>query len=71
MKTVLKSDKQKLKRKLLKIEKRGLLLYKAYLTEQFINAADNKSKKKYSRYIEDLVVATDIKIQKIDKKLKR
>lgn len=71
MKTVSKSDKQKLKRKLLKIEKSGLLSYRAYLTEQFVNAADNKSKKKYSRYIEDQVVATDLKIEKIGKKLKR
>ncbi|MFK8037466.1 MAG: hypothetical protein AB8B74_04200 [Crocinitomicaceae bacterium] len=65
----LKEEKQKLKRKLLKLELKGLLSYKEYLTAQYIDAADKKSKKKYSRYIEDQAIATEKKIEKIAAKL--
>ncbi|MFK8045414.1 MAG: hypothetical protein AB8B72_07960 [Crocinitomicaceae bacterium] len=67
----MKAEKQKLKRKLLKIELKGLMAYKEYLTKQYIDSADKKSKKKYSRYIEDQAVATQKKIEKIAAKLKK
>ncbi|MFK8013499.1 MAG: hypothetical protein AB8B80_15780, partial [Marinicellaceae bacterium] len=67
----MKAEKQKLKRKLLKIELKGLITYKEYLTAQYIDVADKKTKKKYSRYIEDQAVETQKKIEKIAAKLKK
>jgi len=69
MKKVSKSDKDKLAKKLLKIQKKGFLSYKEYLTDEFINSADKKSKKKYSRYIEDQIVMVNKKVKKINSKL--
>lgn len=66
---VTKAEKQKLKRKLWKIELKGLLSYKEYLTTQYIEVSDKKSKKKYAKYIEDQVVVTDKKISKLKDKL--
>ncbi len=66
---VTKLEKQKVKRKLLKIELKGLISYKDYLTAQYIEASDKKSKKKYARYIEEQVVTTDKKISKLKDKL--
>jgi len=66
-----KAEKEKLKRKLLKIQLKGLISYKEYLTSEFINAADKKSKKKYSKYIEEQAVNTEKKIQKLAAKIKK
>ena len=69
MSMVTKIEKHKLKRKLWKIELKGLLSYKEYLTNQYVEAVDKKSKKKYARYVEEQVVVTDKKISKLKGKL--
>jgi hypothetical protein len=68
---VTKTEKQKLKRKLLKIQLKGLIAYKEYLTSEFIQTADKKSKKKYSKYIEQQAVDTEKKIEKLAAKIKK
>jgi len=64
-----KKDKDKLAKKLLKFQRKGLLSYREYLEKEYLNAADIKSKKKYCRYIEDQIVFTDKKLKKIAKKI--
>ncbi len=69
MAKVEKKDKEKLSKKLFKLQKKGLIAYRAYLEKEYLNAADNKSKKKYCRYIEDQIVDTDLKLKKLTKKI--
>ncbi|MFD1551647.1 hypothetical protein DNU06_02910 [Putridiphycobacter roseus] len=64
-----KNDKLKLSKKLLKIQKKGLVSFREYLEKEYFNAADDKTKKKYCRYIEDQIVDTDKKLRKMDKKI--
>lgn len=63
------STKNKLKKKYLKIEKKGLLSYSKYLDKEWKNSKDKKIKKKYSEYIAKEITRCKKRLAKIEMKL--
>ena len=65
-----KSDKQKITRKLLKIERKGLLQYREFLIDQYSDLSNKKAKMKFALYLEEQVINTDKRLKKIGKKIR-
>ena len=62
-------EKNKLKKKYLKIEKKGLQSYAKYLDKEWKNSKDKKNKKKYSEYISKEITRCKKRLAKIEMKL--
>jgi hypothetical protein len=62
-------DKKKFTRKLLEFQKKGLLQYGKYLTDQLKFASRTELRKHYKKYVEDQLALNERKIKKIDIKL--
>ena len=69
MTKVNKKAKGKLSKKLLKIERKGLISYGKYLDNQLIYASKKSIRKSYKKYIKDQIVLNSKKLNKIEKKL--
>lgn len=61
--------KNKLKKKYLKLEKKGLESYAKYLKKEWDNSKDKKSKKKYAIYISKEITRCKKRLLKIESKL--
>jgi len=61
--------KNKLHKKYLKIEKKGMLSYAKYLDKEWKNSKDKKSKKKYSEYISKEITRCKKRLAKLEKQL--
>ena len=69
MEKVTKKEKNKLVRKLLKFEKKGLISYGKYLDDQLVYASKKTIRKSYKKYIKDQILLNIKKLEKIEKKL--
>lgn len=61
--------KDKLRKKYLKLELKGLKSYAKYLDKEWETSKDKKSKKKFSTYIAKEISRTKKRVAKISKKL--
>ncbi|MBL7900426.1 MAG: hypothetical protein JNK73_00370 [Bacteroidia bacterium] len=65
------SFKKQVKQKLLNFQKNGWLQYGKYLKEQFKQASKSKLKKAYSAYLEKEMVKTELKLHKLEGKIRK
>lgn len=65
------SYKKLLKQKFLNFQKNGWLQYGKYLKEQFKKASKSKLKKAYSAYLEKEMVKTELKLHKLEGKIRK
>jgi predicted ribosome quality control (RQC) complex YloA/Tae2 family protein len=61
--------KNKLKKKYLKIEKKGLVSYAKYLDKEWETSKNKKRKKKYSEYIAKEITRCKKRLSKLKKQL--
>ncbi|WP_027419156.1 hypothetical protein [Crocinitomix catalasitica] len=71
MATIKQVDKEKLSKKLLKFQKKGLVSYGKYLKVEQTNSVDKSKKKAYLKYINKEIERNKEKIEKINAKIER
>ena len=71
MATIKQVDKEKLSKKLLKFQKKGLVSYGKYLKVEQTNSIEKPKKKAYLKYINKEIERNKKKIEKINAKIER
>jgi hypothetical protein len=70
MDKISKDEKKTIKNKFREFERNGLEAYSKYLHDQLEYAKKSENRLKYQKYIENQMLRTDAKIEKLSEKLK-